>query len=271
MNALDGKMVDVGVGSSSASSKPDMMKLKNAIHRALQKGGPGAQFVLKEEKASFAQCWQRFAHVCHTDGTPVKEFDTGYMACTKCHAVYAYEMRHGTSSLNGHRCRLVAADAGAMRLFATTVQPTTSQKRQVARSAAMMCCEDLRPFSIVEDAGFRRYSQVLLDIGISVGRGMKVDDLIPSRFTVKCQVMGDAESLRDVVKAKLKEHFAEKIHAGFTVNLWTDSIKRTSFMSITIHYIDGAFKLHVRTLQVWPLHDESHTAVCVLKAFKEGL
>ncbi|GBG80092.1 hypothetical protein CBR_g30459 [Chara braunii] len=269
MNALDDKMVDVGIGSSSASSKPDMMKLKNAIHRSLQKGGFGAQFVLKEEKASSAQCWLRFAHVCHTDGTPVKEFDSGYVACTKCHVVYTYEMRHGTSSLNGHRCRLVAANAGAMRLFATTVQPTTSQKRQVARAAMMMCCEDLRPFSIVEDAGFRCYSQVLLDIGISVGRGMKVDDLIPSRFTVKHQVIGNAESLHDVVKAKFKEHFAEKMHAGFTVDLWTDSIKRTSFMSITSHYIDNAFKQHVRTLQVPPLHDESHIAVRVLKAFKE--
>ena len=56
-----------------------------------------------------------------------------------------------------------------------------------------------------------------------------------------------------------------------TLDLWTDTVKNVSYISITIHYIDEDFVVHDRTLRVKTIRDASHTAITVLDEFTEGL
>jgi hypothetical protein len=50
-----------------------------------------------------------------------------------------------------------------------------------------------------------------------------------------------------------------------------DAVKKNSYMSITIHYIDEMFNLYARTLHVKPVEEASHTAEMVLEEFSKGL
>jgi hypothetical protein len=53
--------------------------------------------------------------------------------------------------------------------------------------------------------------------------------------------------------------------------LWTDVVKKNSYMSITIHYIDEMFNMYARMLHVKPVEEANHTAEMVLEEFSKGL
>ncbi|CAH0493798.1 unnamed protein product [Peronospora farinosa] len=76
---------------------------------------------------------------------------------------------------------------------------------------------------------------------------------------------------RNALMLVLQRHVKSGIVVAFTLNLGTDSVKKTSYMSITIHSIDEKFNLNVRTLHLGPNRETSHTAVMVLDGFKAGL
>jgi hypothetical protein len=50
-----------------------------------------------------------------------------------------------------------------------------------------------------------------------------------------------------------------------------DAVKKNSYMSITIHYIDEMFNLYARTLHTKLVEEASHTAEMVLEEFSKGL
>jgi hypothetical protein len=50
-----------------------------------------------------------------------------------------------------------------------------------------------------------------------------------------------------------------------------NAVKKNSYMSITIHYIDEMFNLYTRMLHVKPVEEASHTAEMVLEEFSKGL
>jgi hypothetical protein len=50
-----------------------------------------------------------------------------------------------------------------------------------------------------------------------------------------------------------------------------DAVKKNSYMSITIHYIDEMFNLYARTLHVKHVEETSHTVEMVLEEFSKGL
>ena len=76
---------------------------------------------------------------------------------------------------------------------------------------------------------------------------------------------------RQILKEILEKHLATGEGICCTLDLWTHSVRKNSYMSITAHYIDQYFELHDRTLHVKPVRDASHTAVMVLEEFKEGI
>lgn len=55
------------------------------------------------------------------------------------------------------------------------------------------------------------------------------------------------------------------------MDLWTDDIKKVSYMSITVHYVDECFVLRDRTHQVKQVRDEKYTASMVPDKFRGGL
>ncbi len=57
--------------------------------------------------------------------------------------------------------------------------------------------------------------------------------------------------------------------AGCTLDIWTEPLTSITYMLVTMHYIDAAFKHYARTLQVDQFPEVSHTAVAILKTFKQ--
>ncbi|OAE21812.1 hypothetical protein AXG93_2550s1510 [Marchantia polymorpha subsp. ruderalis] len=55
---------------------------------------------------------------------------------------------------------------------------------------------------------------------------------------------------------------------GCTLDIWTEPLTSIAYMSMTMHYIDAAFKHYARTLQVDQFLEVSHIAVTILKTFK---
>jgi hypothetical protein len=58
-----------------------------------------------------------------------------------------------------------------------------------------MVAGDLAPFSQVDDAGFREFAQVMLNIGVTLNKPAPIDDLLPSRNSVKAHVIKDADGI----------------------------------------------------------------------------
>ena len=55
------------------------------------------------------------------------------------------------------------------------------------------------------------------------------------------------------------------------LDLWADTVKKVSYMSITTHYFDDDYVSHDRTLHVKPVRNARHTAIIMLDEFIEGL
>ncbi|GBG60982.1 hypothetical protein CBR_g18578 [Chara braunii] len=91
------------------------------------------------------------------------------------------------------------------------------------------------------------------------------------RNIVKRHVVETTSTVHEKVRELVQDHFNDGEHAGFTTDMWTDGVKKKLFMSVTMHYIDRNFKLHVRNLHVKVFQEESHIGSVVLKAFEDAL
>ncbi len=140
-------------------------------------------------------------------------------------------------------------------------------------SIADFCAVDMRPFAVVAGSGFKAMIQTAFDIAVanpSCGQ-LLVDELLATLKTVRLNVETRAAAGRQFFKVILEKHLATGEGICCTIDLWTDSARKNSYMSITAHYIDQHFELHDRTLHAKPVRDASRTAVMVLEEFKEGI
>lgn len=100
---------------------------------------------------------------------------------------------------------------------------------------------------------------------------MLVKELLATSKTIRLNVETRAAAGRHILRGILEKHLATGEGMCCTLDLWTDSVRKNSYMSITAHYVDERFELHDRTLHVKPVRDASHTAIMVLDEFKEGI
>ena len=69
----------------------------------------------------------------------------------------------------------------------------------------------------------------------------------------------------------LRKYMNSGVYMFCTLDLWTDTVEKVSYMYITTHYIDEDFELHDRSLHVNSIRGASYTAIMVLDEFTEGL
>ena len=198
--------------------------------------------------------------------------DCGYASCLSCKKVYTFKKTTGTSTMGDHKCpKVERSGSGAMNLFATKGVPTAHDKKTMTLAAANFCAIDLRPFESIAGHGLKGLVQTALNIGVASSKRIMVDDLLCNPSTARRNIESRAMAGRAIVAKRLQEHIATDVSMASTLDLWTDSIKKVAYISVTAHYIDEEFTLFDRTLHVKPVRDESHTAVMVLDEFKEAL
>ena len=148
-----------------------------------------------------------------------------------------------------------------------------AHKQKLTTAIADFCAVDMRPLATVGGSGLKAMMQTALDIAVanpSCGR-LLVDDFLATPKTIRLNVETRTAAGRKVLQGVLEKHLATGEGNCCTLDLWTDSIRKHSYMSITVHYVDQNFELHDRTLHVKPVRDARHTAVMVLEEFKEGI
>jgi hypothetical protein len=138
-------------------------------------------------------------------------------------------------------------------------------------TSADFCATDMRPFEAFAGKGLKALIQTALDIGVASNGRIDVNDLLANPITVRRNVEERTASGRAALTQILQHHLESGVGASCTLDLWTDAVKKNSFMSITIHYIDENFDLHARTLHAKPVRNASHTGRMVLKEFTDGL
>ena len=206
---------------------------------------------------------------------------TDFAACKACLTIYTFMTSTGTSSLRRHVCNQqtekqehIVRGQGIMNLHFTRGKISCAHKQKLTTGIADFCAVDMRPFATVGGSGFKAMMQTALDIAVanpSRGR-LLVDDFLATPKTIRLNVETRAAAGRQVLQGVLEKHLATGEGICCTLDLWTDSVRKHSYMSITVHYVDQNFKLHDRTLHVKPVRDASHTAaVMVLEEFKEGI
>ena len=151
-----------------------------------------------------------------------------------------------------------------MLKFATVGPARIADKRVVAKAAALMCCRDIRPFSIVDGEGFLKLADALIDVGVRSKTTIDTRSLLPTGNTVKNNIIVFANETKEKLKKICSSHIKTGVGAEFAVDLWTDSVKKYSFMSVTMHYIDEYYNLNYRTLQVRHYKATLHSAEAVL-------
>ncbi len=137
--------------------------------------------------------------------------------------------------------------------------------------AAVADTTDMHPFEFLSGLGLKALIQTTLDIGSSSTGRVTIDELLANLTTVNHNVDSRARNGREKLTLVLKKHFDSGLNVACTLDLWTDAVKKNSYMSITIHYIDEMFNLYARTLHVKPVEEASHTAEMVLEEFSKGL
>jgi len=109
-----------------------------------------------------------------------------------------------------------------------------SVKSDIADVDIVMCATDIRPFDIVEGAGFQQFCRKILQIGKKYRDGIDIKQLLPAPRTV-------ARHVPDM-KAKMKDELIHKLHMllsfGITLDLWTHERTQIHNITVMIHFID---------------------------------
>jgi len=121
-------------------------------------------------------------------------------------------------------------------MFGTAVKmPSTSQRAKVITLAiAQFIIKDLRPFSVVENSGFKNMVQIL-----------EPKYTLPSRQHFSDKMVPD---IYEDVKNNVKKELHGK-NVALTTDGWTSRAIQ-SYITITTSYIDNDWKLRSYVLQV---------------------
>lgn len=87
-----------------------------------------------------------------------------------------------------------------------------------------MYCEDLRPFSNVDGVMFKKFVSAVFKMGVQSKQCVDLNPLIPAANTATKYVKDSADKARVKMRVHCSEPTKTKIAAGFTMELWTDSV-----------------------------------------------
>ena len=110
--------------------------------------------------------------------------------------------------------------------------PKGSIKSEIGTSYANACCTDILSFDLIEGEGFRKFRQLLLDLGAQKGK-LEVDDIFPDESTVRQNYLSN---IYNECFAKVQFKLSAITQAGATTDIWSDYYQKRSFICLTLHY-----------------------------------
>jgi hypothetical protein len=194
-----------------------------------------------------------------------------YATCKSCNKVYTFKTSTGTATISKHKCHVPTSKVAAAKVLFKKHIVTKQEKETMTATAVDYYATDMRPFESLSGLGLKAHIQMALDIGSNSTGQITIDEILANPMMVSCNVDSHAWNARKKLILVLKKHFDSGLNVACTFDLWTDAVKKNSYMSITIHYIDEMFNLYACTLHVKPIEEASHTTEMVLEEFSKGL
>jgi len=222
--------------------------------------------IRNNEPSKKSGVWEAFGIVY--DRSNVK---LDYAACKSCNKVYTFKTSTGTATISKHKCPVPTSKVAAAKVFFKKHIITKQVKETMTAATVDYCATDMRPFESLNGSGLKAFIQTALDIGSSSTGRVTIDELLTNPTIVSRNVDSRARNGRKKLTLVLNKHFDLGLNVACTFDLWMDTVKKNSYMSITIHYIDEMFNLYARTLHVKPVEEASHTTEMVLEEFRKGL
>lgn len=201
-------------------------------------------FKIRSISASKSDVWKQFGIVTN-DGE-----DLDYVACKLCHTAITYMGRQtGTSTMKRHKCRVVSNQASIVSHCVSGVSSISkSDKDTVTRACADFVCKDLRPFSTVSGDGFIQLVQSVIDVQRKHNTRLNAKDLLPHPTTVSRNVEKRAAAVLTELADLLQDAFLNGGQVSFTGDIWTDSHRQRSFLTLTTHWIADNWDLVSRVV-----------------------
>lgn len=184
--------------------------------------------------------------------------------CSRCQ----YELKYSgnTTNLSAHLKRKHGIEESYLadekqplsppmkNFFAPTLAHNSKRATSITSAIAFFICKDMRPYSVVENEGFRHLLHTL-----------EPKYSIPSRqhFSESC-----IPKLYRHVKDDIQHALTDAERVAITTDGWT-SCTTEGYVTLTCHYIDTDWQMKNYVLQTRVLND-SHTGVNLGKVLREA-
>lgn len=131
---------------------------------------------------------------------------------------------------------------------------------------------DFWAFESLAEQELKGLFQWTVDIDVTSNKWIMIDDLLCQPITVKCNIKARAMKQRDIMAKHLIKHIDTAIFMANIIDLWTNNIRKLTYIYFTTHYINEEFALFDQRLHVKPIRDETHITVKkVMNKFKKTL
>jgi len=213
--------------------------------------------------------WQHFGFPVETrNGDRVT--DKTQTICKHCKKIVPYTMANTTSMLSHlqryHSSELKSKSTMPVKktpkgqttlknAFAPQLPQSSARATAITRDIGVFIAADMRPFSVVENQGFRRLLHTL-----------EPKYTIPSRAHFTRTVV---PTLYKESKANVGQTLNEAESIAITTDGWT-SRSTQSYITITAHVINSDWEMESVVLQTRPLF-ESHTGVNIAKVLQAAV
>ncbi|KAL1247684.1 hypothetical protein QQF64_023060 [Cirrhinus molitorella] len=196
------------------------------------------------------------------------KLDKSYAVCKICHT----KIKHvgSTTNFTNHVDRwhpelasttaTQKVDTSQPRInesLVSTLPHNSERAKRITRLVACFIAKDLRPYSVVENAGFRHMLKTIEPRYKLPTRATFTDSTLPALYKE--------------TKAKVMESMCKARRVAITSDAWT-SVATDSYLTITAHYISEDWKIVSHVLQtraVYESHTGAHMARLLLDVVEE--
>lgn len=182
-------------------------------------------------KAIKSNVWSIFHEIVDKSNSNIV---SNFVKCTKCDKFQPFK-GPTTTQLNRHKC-----SSRQQNLLSFVSKKTTVKKEDLENlknACVKFVVKDIRPYFAVEGDGFIDVLKCMTNIGLKYPfiNESEIEDLIPSRNTVKNEV----EKVAHEVKSEIEKYFQDALiysgGFGVTTDLWSDDFKNNTFLCLTAH------------------------------------
>ncbi|CAF3943160.1 unnamed protein product [Rotaria sp. Silwood1] len=231
-------------------------KVKDRIQAALKMNSEEFKIVLRDKSQSrqySADWWSIFGIPTQTLGEKCYSMQN-FVACKECKTVYRYSRTTSSDKIKKHECYLE-----------TIKQQNTKNSLSAFESTAYVKSTQ----STLSNYSFGQISNHGSGIKMK-DANLKINNFIPSRYTISRNIHSIAEQTR----AKFKELLLEPLKndaVTLSPDLWTDRFKQISYLGITATLINSLHKYQTITLCCTEFTENEKTANNIEKMLKNCL